>query len=487
MTSAVIPRPVQGRVVLLTFWLALLWSGPAGAQTSPPPDAQEDTAADLNGDVTYTEGVIDAEDESPPDSGIDERLTDIFGALPAFRDVSVDVTDGVVALTGTVPNRQAIEDAEALASRIAGVVAVENGLAPDLSVDRQLGPLAARSRALLADSVAFLPLLGVATAIIVLFWILGSLAARATWLWQRIGPNILVASVLGSIARLVLLALGLVIALSILDAVAVLSAVLGAAGVIGLAVGFAVRDTIENFIASIMLSLRQPFRARDFVDIDGREGHVVQLTSRATILLTPNGNHLRIPNAQVFKAIITNFSRNPERRFTFALGIDAADDPEAAIALGVETLRGLAFVLADPPPLGWIVEVGDSNIVLSFAPFVDQRETDFLKAQSAAIAAVKDALEADGFTLPEPIYRLRIDQVPGWLTVGEAAVPQGPAGAPPSTQPRRRATTPQDVTPDQALERKVEEDRARSGADDLLSGEAPTEFGDEAGDKNSPA
>src|SRR3546814_11391197 len=71
-----------------------------------------------------------------------------------------------------------------------------------------------------------------------------------------------------------------------------------------------------------MLSRRQPFRANDHVVIEGHEGRVVRLTSRATILMTLEGNHLRIPNSTVFKAVILNYTRNPERRFDFELGIE---------------------------------------------------------------------------------------------------------------------------------------------------------------------
>jgi small conductance mechanosensitive channel len=120
--------------------------------------------------------------------------------------------------------------------------------------------------------------------------------------------------------------LGVVLALDLLNLTALLGTILGAAGIIGLAIGFAVRDTVENFIASIMLSIRQPFRPKDLVEIEGELGHVIRLTSRATILLSLDGNHIRLPNATVFKAKIINYSRNDERRFTFALGIDPGAD-----------------------------------------------------------------------------------------------------------------------------------------------------------------
>ena len=68
---------------------------------------------------------------------------------------------------------------------------------------------------------------------------------------------------------------GIVVALDILGVTALLSTILGAAGIAGLAIGFAVRDTVENFIASVLLSMRQPFRPNDVVEIEGDIGKVI--------------------------------------------------------------------------------------------------------------------------------------------------------------------------------------------------------------------
>lgn len=441
---------------------------------------QAHAAATGNGELTPPVGNIAVTtDTVVPDDRIAGRLQDVFGALASLRGVGIEVAGGVVTLSGTVPDAAAVARAEVLAAKTEGVVAVENRLEPDVSVQGRLAPAVERTRDLWRQAIAYLPLLMVAAVIVLLFWLLGALLGRQRQIWRRLGRNELIANLLGTVVPLVFVILGLIIALNILDAVAVLSAVLGAAGVLGLAIGFAVRDTIENFIASVMLSVRQPFRPKDLVDIDGREGIVVRLTSRATILMSPDGNHLRLPNAQVFKAVITNYTRNPERRFTFSLGIDAADDPRAAMEMGLATLRGLAFVLADPQPGAWIKQVGDSNIVLTFAPWIDQAVTDFLKGRSAAIRAVKIALEQAGFSLPEPIYRLRVDELPRGLlgnsVSGTAAVPE-PL---PARRLRPAAPTESDNTSvDRALEEKVDQDRRVAGDDDLLRHDAPTEFGD---------
>jgi len=191
--------------------------------------------------------------------------------------------------------------------------------------------------------------------------------------------------------------------------------------------------------------------------------------------MTLDGNHLRIPNAVVFKAVILNYSRNPERRFEFDLGVDAEDDPIAAMTLGLDTLHTLPFVLKQPDASAFIQTVGDSNIVLRFQGWVDQTRSDYFKARGLAISATKDALEAGGFTLPEPIYRLRFD---GPADAGRIA--KGLGG---NLPPRRKTITPQppadietqDVAPDLNIDKKVDEERAEAKETDLLDSGRPVE------------
>ena len=90
--------------------------------------------------------------------------------------------------------------------------------------------------------------------------ILGFAIARLRQPRDRFAPNAFIAEIYRQLVRLVFVLTGLVLALDVMNATALLSTILGAAGIIGLALGFAVRDTVENFIASIMLSIRQPFR-----------------------------------------------------------------------------------------------------------------------------------------------------------------------------------------------------------------------------------
>ena len=386
---------------LLAALLALLWAMPLAAQLDLPTEAEPTASPTPVQTIAATQDAGD-------DRRIAERIDGIFAELPAFAAVEVEVQEGVVSLAGTVPKAEDIARAEAIANRVAGVVTVENGLERDLTLSADSAGITSLAERW-SNFVRMLPLIAAALGVWLAIAFIGYLIAGLGRVWNRLAPNGFLAELVASAIRFGFTIIGLVIALDMIGATALLGAVLGGAGLIGIALGFAMRDTIENYVASLLLSLRQPFRANDWVQIDTYEGRVIRLTSRATVLMTLDGNHLRIPNGQVFKAVILNFTRNPQRRFHFDLGVDADDDARAARQLGRDTMAGLDFVLPDPPPEARIIEGGDSNVVIRFLGWVDQRETDWWKAQSEAIPAVKTALEGAGFGLPEPIYRLRFD------------------------------------------------------------------------------
>ncbi|MEO2040077.1 MAG: mechanosensitive ion channel family protein, partial [Martelella sp.] len=225
------------------------------------------------------------------------------------------------------------------------------------------------------------------------------------------------------------------------------------------------------------LSIRQPFRPKDLVKIDAFEGFVISLTSRATILMEVDGNHIRIPNATVFKSAITNYTVNPQRRFTFELGVSADSDLDMALKIGLETIAAQDFILDDPEADAWIEELGDSNVVLYFVGWIDQSNTNWAKARSEAMRLVKRALESNGFSLPEPIYRLRFDDddLKSALS-GFTGTEEKPVAPAPKKKVREETAVPQNTDIDAGLQRRMERERRSRGRGDLLSESAPTEF-----------
>ena len=456
---------------MIAMVLILAIAAPASALV-PPITGEPDSAPAAS---PALEQAIDTSPDEGDDDRITERILGIFGELPAFADVTVSVNAGVVTLDGTVADPDAIDRATNIAGRVSGVVTVENKISRDLSVKENLSILARiGDRAMAVVEAA--PLFAMAALVAILIGGLGYLIAGISGLWSRIAPNAFLTELIRSAIRFVFVVGGLVVALDIMGAGTLMGAVLGGAGVIGIALGFAMRETIENYVASLMLSVRQPFRANDWVLINDFEGRVIRLTSRATILMTLDGNHLRIPNGQVFKAVILNYTRNPQRRFDFLIGVDADDDPRAAMQCGVDALKSLPFVLSEPESSARIEEVGDSNIAIRFLGWIDQADADWFKSRSLAIAAVKEALESSGFAIPEPIYRLRVDSRSGALPIGRSA---GTAEAIVSeAKPATQAPidTDEDVRPESEIVEMVEKERAEDKKGrDLLDPNRPVE------------
>ena len=417
-------------------------------------------------EATQPDTTISVENSVQQDAAIAVRIREIIHQLDGYENVAVYVSDGIVTLRGTTLDAATAEALTDLAARVEGVVAIENEVTETTDVVERLTPAIERLWDRIEQTIAFLPLLLIAVfAGLLVIWS-GFLIARMQNPWDRIAPNAFIADIYRQVVRLFFVVLGVVLALDLLNLTALLSTILGAAGIAGLAIGFAVRDTVENFIASIMLSVRQTFRPKDLVEIEGDLGHVIRLTSRATILLSPDGNHIRIPNSKVFSARIVNYTRNDERRFTFTLGIDPNADLAEAQAIILAALEELPYLLDSPGPSTWVEGVGDSTITITAAGWVKQHETGLFMARGEAIRLAKARLEEAGITLPEPTYRLITDATvrPGKPPEPEAAEPPAPAIAMP--------VHAEDM---QELQRIVDAERAETSQDDLLAREAPQE------------
>lgn len=426
-------------------------------------------------DATTADSVIATSDDAPADEEIERRIRNIYSQIEALENVEVTVREGVISLSGTVSNDVQGQQALDLAARIEGAVTVSDNIERILDLEGNVSPLIDKFEAGVSHFARALPLYLVALGIFFVVALMGNLLARWSKLWQRLCPNPFLGELLAQAIRIVAIVIGLVLALNVVGATAMIGTVLGGAGVVGLAIGFAVRDSLENYISSIMLSLRQPFRANDHIVIGDHEGKVVRLTSRATVLMTLDGNHLRIPNSTVYKGVILNYTRNPERRFEFDLGIDAEDDPLAAITLGVEALGGLPFVLADPEPVSIVKAVGDSNIVITYMAWINQEQSDFGKSRSVAMRTVMAALTLGGFTMPEPIYKVKLEsQVTNVADAVASATPK-PSASAARSEPVTASSESLDVTPDNHIERKVEDERAASTDADLLDHDRPIE------------
>jgi small conductance mechanosensitive channel len=221
--------------------------------------------------------------------------------------------------------------------------------------------------------LAAAPLLLAALSLTLTAWWFGGWLARRAVVDRLARRNPFLKNLLSSSIKGGTVLLGVAAGLQLLNATAIVGALLGTAGLVGLALGFAFKDIVENYIAGVLLSLRQPFRPHDHVKIAEHEGLVMAMTARATVLMTLDGNNLRVPNAIVFKSVILNFSQNASRRFEFDLSvpIDGCHGvDQAGIARRVAAVHG---VMSDPAVDVFVVAGTKGEAVVRVRGWVDQR------------------------------------------------------------------------------------------------------------------
>jgi small conductance mechanosensitive channel len=375
-----------GRSVVCAQIPGLPQPGPQpGAITAPPKKAAVTTA-----------GPIKVK-ESISDRTIQQFLAKFLPKYPGVSQVSVTVDDGVVSLAGRVDDDDSRDEITGVVTRVEGVRVVMNQMKTDEEVMTawQFGA---------QEACALFHYLGRKWLLILLALALVALSAGAARLFAGhsetlLAPfigNILLRSVVGSLISTLLVIGGLLLALATLKLTHVVLSILGLSAVFGLAVGFAFRDITENFIASVLLGLRRPFQIGDYVTVSGQSGVVKSLNTRATVLVTLEGNHVRIPNSVIFKEIMVNSTASPSFRNSFDVVIPYEASTAAAIEAISGALRGLKAILADPPPRTLVEALETGGVRLRAYFWTPTQGVDWFQLMSDAKLKGKVALQASG-------------------------------------------------------------------------------------------
>ncbi len=189
-----------------------------------------------------------------------------------------------------------------------------------------------------------------------------------------------------------------------------LTAMLGGLAIGGFVIGFALKDTLGNLAAGVMLLFYRPFNLGDTVTISGETGDVMSLGMALTTLKVADGRIVTLPNGNVLGSSITNHTRHPMRRADVSVGISYDDDIDAAVKAILEAVGQDARVLADPAPSVRIAALGASSVDLMVRPWVNTG--DFWQAKADLHATVKRAVEAAGCTIPYPQQDVHIISQP---------------------------------------------------------------------------
>ena len=406
------------------------------------------------------------------DGEIRQRIADILEATSWFSEPEVAVQEGIVFLKGTTENDESRRWAGDLAKNTEGVVAVVNQIEVAPTTVWDFDPTLRTLNDIARGFVRLLPLIVVAVAVMAISWIFARLtvfALRRRLLGRSLSR--LLREVLARAGGMIVLLVGLYLVLRIAGLTQLALTVGGGTGLIGLVLGIAFREITENFLASLFLSLQQPFREGDLVEVANVTGYVQRLTSRATVLTTPDGNQVQVPNSSVFKGTIRNFTSNPNRREDFIVGIGYDDSITSAQEVALKVLAEHPAVLNEPEPLVLVDNLGPSTVNLRVYFWLDGSQHSWLKVKSSVIRHIKRAFQDSGISMPDEAREVTFPHgVPVRLLEGEgAAEAPEPARAKPTAEPETVATKAEAGLQSESEEIKGQARRSWTPGENLLT------------------
>jgi small conductance mechanosensitive channel len=235
-----------------------------------------------------------------------------------------------------------------------------------------------------------------------------------------------VINLLSNIASVGFVIIVLIVTLSVLNLGTAVTSLLAGAGVAGLAIGLAVQDPIVNLLSGIMMSMRNYYRIGDWVETNDFFGQIRQINLRNTVIVTPLGLEVILPNRMVLQNPLTNYTNTQERRVEIACGISYGDDLEKVEKITRQAIEeGVDYDKSRPIDF-FYTEYGDSSINFIIRYWMDRAsQPDFLKARHEGIMAMKKAFDENDITIPFPIRTLdfgikggeRLDQMKPFKTI----------------------------------------------------------------------
>src|SRR4028119_1951515 len=213
--------------------------------------------------------------------------------------------------------------------------------------------------------------------------------------------------VLGRLSQGLIILVGLFIALSIVIPSFKAGDLIQLLGISGVAVGFAFRDILQNFLAGILILLAEPFRIGDQIVVKNFEGTVQDIQTRATTIKTYDGRRIVIPNSELFTESVTVNTAFDSRRLQYDIGIGYGDDIDQAKQLILEAIASVDEVLKDPSPDALVVELAESTVNIRARWWIKPpRRTEVLQSQDKVLTAIKKKLTANGIDLPFPTQQI---------------------------------------------------------------------------------
>ena len=178
----------------------------------------------------------------------------------------------------------------------------------------------------------------------------------------------------------------------------------------GLAVGLALKDSLSNFSAGVMLILFKPFKIGDVITAAGSTGVVESIRIFNTLMRTGDNQEITIPNSHIYGGSIINITTRETRRIDLVIGIGYDDNIGKAKEIIDAIISKHELILEDPAPTIMVLELGESSIDIAVRPWV--KTGDYWAVRADLLQTIKETFDEQGISIPYPQRDLHVIDMP---------------------------------------------------------------------------
>ncbi|MBT8102963.1 MAG: mechanosensitive ion channel family protein [Gammaproteobacteria bacterium] len=266
-------------------------------------------------------------------------------------------------------------------------------------------------RNLMEGTLEHLPMLTVGLVILAATWVTAKLAtAGVTRLCERANLRDSLTELFSKIVFIGVWVAGILAASMAVFPSFTPAKILTALGLSSIAIGFAFKDIFENFIAGILILLREPFQIGDLIECNDFEGRVEEITIRDTHIRRLDGQRVVIPNSMLFKNPVTVRTDKNTRRITIACGVGYDEDVAESRSVIQKAVENSESVNKEKPVQVFAKSFGASSIDFDVTWWTGNgsKAADIRGSRDEIIEAVKSALDEAGIEIPYPYRTLTL-------------------------------------------------------------------------------
>lgn len=246
--------------------------------------------------------------------------------------------------------------------------------------------------------------------VLLLLYLLRSIRIKLSKILLSKAEDALLVNFLDSLFRIINIIIGFSLFLYITDNSTIAKGILGAAGISAFVIGFAFKDIGENFLAGVILAFNRPFRLGDVIKSADVEGSILEVSLRDTHIKTFDGKDVYIPNGQILKNPLYNYTIDGFLRKQFQIGVAYDSNIDDVRRYIIEILNDIPGILTNTKkPLTSISEIGDSSVIITAHYWINtfDKNNSSVEIHTTAITRVLKKLNEHKVEIPGTVIAMK--------------------------------------------------------------------------------